>query len=773
MKKQVTQFILAIGTAIIALLAALILLAGPVAALDQCAAPGGAGGCHPTIQAAINAAGSGDTVRVVAGVYPENVVITKNLTLLGGFNDTSFTTRTPRSSIINGGQSNSVVRISNGAAVTIDGFTITGGNATANNGEGGGIFIRQATAIIRNNLVTGNIASTARGIEGRGGGIFIITSTSPVGIYNNLIQANVAHSLTLASAVAISNSLGGGITIAEAASAIITGNQVLSNVALQSNRRPLDAWAGGGGLAWWGNEMTLSDNTVQGNVANAIGGNGDGGGLGLWGKVATVTNNTIAQNTASVTGPYGGGGGIAAGYLLQRLTLNNNWVISNTAIVTAASTATPQNTWVAGGGIRVDGYNISNDSFTLNGNHIIDNVTVRRMTASGADSGGTAEGGGLHVMGISTTLILNNEVRGNVAVENLSLSGSGGWGGRPSGGGIYLVDSDTVTVNNNQILNNVGARQQVVNGVSSNSEGGGLALVNSLSVSVNANTISGNTAVITGSISSSTDDNYYPNGGGIYAGCWDRPNCNLSLVGNNILNNIAAQVVTINGSNAHGGASGGGVGTDSMSILTVTGNWVLNNTAVVTITGFNPSAKGGGIHIDGYRPNDSLTMQDNHVNGNVAARNLTASGAGSEGHAEGGGLLVRNLTTTLILSNEVRSNVAVENLSLNGDDGSNNWGGHSSGGGISLSDNDTVTISDNQISDNVAARQQSINGVSSNSEGGGLTLGNVTNATISNNLSFAMKLNRREENRCKMVITTDRRFNHAPTHRSISTDRCR
>ena len=57
----------------------------PIGAATRCVNPGGTGGCSSSIQRAINAAAPGDTILIGNGIYTENVVVTKPLTLLTHF----------------------------------------------------------------------------------------------------------------------------------------------------------------------------------------------------------------------------------------------------------------------------------------------------------------------------------------------------------------------------------------------------------------------------------------------------------------------------------------------------------------------------------------------------------------------------------------------------------------------------------------------------------------------------------------------------------------
>ena len=88
---------------------------------DNMACPGAS---FTTIQSAVNAAASGDTIRVCAGTYPETVTISKTLTLLGAQSGVDARTRAaaPGSeSVVHGAGGGFNIVASN---VVINGFTI-------------------------------------------------------------------------------------------------------------------------------------------------------------------------------------------------------------------------------------------------------------------------------------------------------------------------------------------------------------------------------------------------------------------------------------------------------------------------------------------------------------------------------------------------------------------------------------------------------------------------------------------------------------------------
>jgi len=147
-----------------------------------------------SIQAAIDAAASGDTISVGSGVYLENLNIGKQVMVVSTSGAENTTIQ---------GIGGTVVTI--GASATLDGFIVTGGNAT----NGGGIYISGISSIL-NNIIRGNSATNGAGIYAyasadivgnviednnastTGGGIIIARSYTTVNVRENVIRRNNA-----------------------------------------------------------------------------------------------------------------------------------------------------------------------------------------------------------------------------------------------------------------------------------------------------------------------------------------------------------------------------------------------------------------------------------------------------------------------------------------------------------------------------------------------------------------------------------------------------
>ncbi|MEA3240255.1 MAG: hypothetical protein U9P37_01535, partial [Pseudomonadota bacterium] len=143
-------------------------------------------GCaYSSIQAAVNEASDGDTIRVAQGLYFENIRIQNpiTVTIQGGW-DSTFSTRSsdPALTVVNGMGLYSVFYIraynDENITVTIEGLTITNGCDR----DGGGIYAAayagsscttdsSLNLLLSNNRIVGNWASNG------GGGIYVDAST--------------------------------------------------------------------------------------------------------------------------------------------------------------------------------------------------------------------------------------------------------------------------------------------------------------------------------------------------------------------------------------------------------------------------------------------------------------------------------------------------------------------------------------------------------------------------------------------------------------------
>jgi hypothetical protein len=140
--------------------------------------------------------------------------------------------------------------------------------------------------------------------------------------------------------------------------------------------------------------------------------------------------------------------------------LTDNWVVSNTAIITVSG-----DDWGAqGGGIWVSGGTVEKDTLVVQDNYFSGNVAARAVASPAAQF--TASGGGLWVAEFSAVSIIDNEVRENIAARALSLDGVNGGmtlercseftltgntvdgNTATSGCGLGLLYSDATLVNN-------------------------------------------------------------------------------------------------------------------------------------------------------------------------------------------------------------------------------------------------------------------------------------------------------------------------------------
>ena len=222
---------------------------------------------QPTIQQAIDAAGSGDTVYVRSGTYYEHVTIDKSLTLQGEDRETT---------IIDGGGSGKVIY------VTANHVTISG--LTATNGENG-IYLIPNWSIhhitVRDVIITSNsqVAFSAP----HSGGYHLIEDCI---ISNNGGLASYAHQFRnsiIRNCEVFDN--GGGLTVAWGYGTLITNNKVHDNVS----------------VGIWFDSMSYS--TME---KNEVYNNGVGIGVGYVGPYNTLRDNIVHHNGIGIYMNYSG-----------------------------------------------------------------------------------------------------------------------------------------------------------------------------------------------------------------------------------------------------------------------------------------------------------------------------------------------------------------------------------------------------------------------------------------------------------------------------------
>ena len=244
-------------------------------------------GCpYSTIQAAINAAASGDTIHVGPGTYSEFLTISKPLTIEGAGEQQTIVDST--------GTRNSVVTVT-ANSVRLAHLTVTG--AILHGGGGGVINQPGATLTLDHTTVSGNSAIGGGGIDNQPGATLTLDHSTVSGnsAPRGGVGGGIANSGLLAldhSTVSGNSATGGGGGIYNSGTLTLDHSTVSGNTANHQ----------GGGIYNSGT-LALDHSTVSGNTAN-----NQGGGIFNNGT-ATLTHSELLNNSASDGGAIYNDGG--------------------------------------------------------------------------------------------------------------------------------------------------------------------------------------------------------------------------------------------------------------------------------------------------------------------------------------------------------------------------------------------------------------------------------------------------------------------------------
>ncbi len=242
----------------------------------------GAGADFATIQAAVNAATGGETIRVLPGIYTENqIAINKNLTIRGDDKLTTIVrpssdTAMPQGGTNPPGDASGWFVIGPGANTTISGLTLNG------SGRAVGIAIlSHGAGSIDNNIIT-NIRFGAY----RGFGIYLWNATT--GVTNN----------TLSNIERVGIILKGASTNADVSENDYTG-------------KGIGDWLDYGIELGAGAHATITGNTIRNNVGVAATDGSTSAGIYIttyWGPgtQATITDNAVSNSTDGIAVGYDG-----------------------------------------------------------------------------------------------------------------------------------------------------------------------------------------------------------------------------------------------------------------------------------------------------------------------------------------------------------------------------------------------------------------------------------------------------------------------------------
>ena len=280
---------------------------------------GGTNNFYGTIQDAISDASDGGVVNVWPGIYLENVLVNKPLSLRGamaGFNPVNG--RAGSESIVDGVTSHAITIGTGVENVTIDGFTVTI-SSKPSNAQGAGILIGKNT---KNIEIVNNIIEN---ITDGGGTDTISDETYGIMVYGR-DQTGGQSNLVIRNNL-IKNVEEYGIAINDKTSDVtIQGNLITDLIPSSHNDLPDPSWPSWfcaaihlGGQVGPIKNVTIDTNTLSTNVTgngntSAAGGGVSFAGVAEWTNLSriwegfeniTITNNRIYGNTMGIVALVG------------------------------------------------------------------------------------------------------------------------------------------------------------------------------------------------------------------------------------------------------------------------------------------------------------------------------------------------------------------------------------------------------------------------------------------------------------------------------------
>lgn len=319
-------------------------------------------------------AGAFDTIYVSEGVYYGSgsavITITDSITVIGGWDGAVsgpvVVDPVAHTTTLDGEDARRGIFIVGVVSPTLDGFTITGGDATGLAGDawgydaGGGIYVIDAAPVLRRLHV---ISSKAE----RGGGLYLYNSAAVVS--NSFIRDNNATRggaglfayicpATFNDVAFINNDAlggdGGGMYLSSSDDLILRRPLVAMNTSLGH----------GGGIYMHGSAVTVTGGTFRYNSAKR------GGAIGLYNSDAVIAANMIYTNTAT---EWGGGAFLYQGdpVLINNMVFDNYAGDSGAGLFFWSSGARGWHNTVAhnqggdGSGITVDNYSTTYSGVAL------------------------------------------------------------------------------------------------------------------------------------------------------------------------------------------------------------------------------------------------------------------------------------------------------------------------------------------------------------------------------------------------------------------------